>query len=79
MIHKIKEYDVDVYDDSVNLKIEVTSNPKNFDFNQVLISVKNEILNSLKQDKIDLNVVVEQDKYMSEDEIIFNENMTLTK
>lgn len=70
---KVDDYDVDVYDNYVNVKIEVKSNPQGFNFDKALLPIKNEIVDTLKTNP-KINIVVEHDKRVGEDEIIFNKD-----
>lgn len=68
---RVNEYDVDVFDNYVNVKAEVSYNPNNFDFVRAFAPIKKEISKNLGNNP-QINVVVEYDKVIGEDEIIFN-------
>lgn len=67
---KVNEYDVDIYDNYVNIEAEVNSNPNNFNFQQALAPIKEEVSKSLGNNP-QINVVIEYDKVIGEDEVIF--------
>ena len=68
---KIKEYDIDISENYVNLKAEINSKVKNFDFDKAFIPVREEIKKEMKLNP-EINIVVELEKMIGEDEIIYN-------
>ena len=68
---KVKGYDVDIFENYINLKIEINSTSKNFNFDKAFIPVMKEIKKEIKSSP-EINVVVELDKMIGEDEIIYN-------
>lgn len=68
---KIKEYDIDISENYVNLKAEINSKVKNFDFDKAFIPVREEIKKEMNLNP-EINIVVELEKMIGEDEIIYN-------
>lgn len=68
---KIKEYDIDISENYVNLKAEINSTVKNFDFDKAFIPVREEIKKEMKLNP-EINIVVELEKMIGEDEIVYN-------
>ncbi len=68
---KIKEYDIDIFENYVNLKAEVNSVSKNFNFDEAFIPVREEIKKEMKSNP-EINIIVELEKMIGNDEIIYN-------
>lgn len=71
---KIKDYDVEVYGNYINIEAEATANPNNFNFLKAFAPIKEEIIKEAGAN-IKINVIVEYDKAIGHDEIIFNEDL----
>lgn len=71
---KVKEYDVDIFEDYVNLKAEINSTVKNFDFDKAFIPIREEIKNEMKSNP-EINIIVELEKVLGEDKIIYNKTL----
>lgn len=65
------KYDIDNSENYVNLKAEINSEVKNFDFDKAFIPVREEIKKEMKLNP-EINIVVELEKMIGEDEIIYN-------
>ncbi|MHD0317717.1 hypothetical protein [Fusobacterium sp. THCT1E2] len=65
------KYDIDISENYVNLKAEINSEVKNFDFDKAFIPVREEIKKEMKLNP-EINIVVELEKMIGEDEIIYN-------
>jgi|GEM_PF-3193297 len=68
---KVKSYDVDVYQNYVNVEVEIGNRGKNFDFDKAFVLILEEI-NKETNNATDINIVVELDKVMGDDEIVYN-------
>lgn len=69
---RVNEYDVDVANNYLEVKVEVNSHSDDFNYEKALVPVRNEVLNMLPDSiNYDINVVVEYDKIMGEDEIVY--------
>jgi len=68
---KVKDYDVDIFKNYVNVEVEIGNVSKGFDFDKAFIVIKEEI-NKEMNVNTDINIVVELDKVIEEDEIIYN-------
>lgn len=71
---KVKEYDIDIFEDYVNLKAEINSTVKNFDFDKAFIPIREEIKNEMKSNP-EINIIVELEKVLGEDKIIYNKTL----
>lgn len=65
------KYDIDISENYVNLKAEINSEVKNFDFDKAFIFVREEIKKEMKLNP-EINIVVELEKMIGEDKIIYN-------
>lgn len=65
------KYDIDISENYVNLKAEINSEVKNFDFDKAFIPVREEIKKEMKLNP-EINIVVELEKMIGEDKIIYN-------
>ena len=68
---KVKEYDIDISENYVNLKTEINSVSKNFNFDEAFIPVMEEIKKEMKSNP-EINIIVELEKMIGADEIIYN-------
>lgn len=68
---KVKDYDVDIYQNHVNVEVEIGNRGKNFDFDKAFVVIRDEI-NKEMNATVDINIVVELDKTIGDDEIIYN-------
>lgn len=68
---KVKEYDIDISENYVNLKVEVNSSTKNFNFDEAFSPIMEEIKKEMKSNP-NINIVVEVEKMIGDDEIIYN-------
>lgn len=65
------KYDIDISENYINLKAEINSEVKNFDFDKAFIPVREEIKKEMKLNP-EINIVVELEKMIGEDKIIYN-------
>ena len=68
---KVKEYDIDISENYVNLKTEINSVSKNFNFDEAFIPVMEGIKKEMKSNP-EINIIVELEKMIGADEIIYN-------
>ena len=61
-------------EDYVNLKAEINSTVKNFDFDKAFIPIREEIKNEMKSNP-EINIIVELEKVLGEDKIIYNKTL----
>ena len=65
------KYDIDISENYVNLKTEINSVSKNFNFDEAFIPVMEEIKKEIKSNP-EINIIVELEKMIGADEIIYN-------
>ncbi|MGF6907293.1 hypothetical protein [Fusobacterium sp. PH5-44] len=68
---KVKDYDIDIYQNYVNVEVEIGNRSKNFNFDRAFSVIKDEI-NKEMNSKTNINIIVELDKVIGDDEIIYN-------
>lgn len=68
---KVKEYDIDISENYANLKVEINSTAKNFNFDEAFLPIMEEIKKEMKSNP-EINIVVEVEKLIGDDEIIYN-------
>ena len=69
---KVKDYDVDIFQDYINVEVEIGNVSKGFNFDKAFVAIKDEINKEMGK-TMNINVIVELDKVIGEDEIIYNE------
>lgn len=72
---KVKDYDVDISEKYINLKIETRYNAKDFDYDKAITPLKELVLSEAQSQK-DINIVVEIDKLIGDEKVIYNKTFS---
>ncbi|MGF6907495.1 hypothetical protein [Fusobacterium sp. PH5-44] len=79
---KIKDYDVDIFEEHVNMKIEIGRNIKSFDYDNAIVPLKEFVLNETQNQK-NINIIVRVNRLIGKDRIVYDrtfiQNATLNQ